>query len=616
MKRLLLTHLSLAFTLAACQGAPTPAPVTPAANSQQASSQPQAALPAQPTSQAASSAPLEPGNPSRPTPVLPKPNASAATPASIAPSAAAKPAGTEMLQARNYNTETLIVGLRAPAGEAEARAIAQRHALRLDRYLGSLRSAVYATDGQNVPAVMQALKAEAQLEFVEADQIAVQPALSETAVDGGFGVLAEGDEESPSPETSPSPSPSPSPSASAAPAAKDPYFAKQYSLGMLGVTDAWVAFPPDLPAIYTSPPPGLNLLVTPFAQEALVGVIDAGMAVKHVELAQTQRLEIRGGVRLNDYDAYSREQGFGKGDVSGLNYFKSSYKQGTHSAGLIAAQANNKYGIAGIAPRARVIPIKVVPDIFDKIKALFAPKDDTSQVTQVSVLADAITWAVDREAAYGFRSGGVDVLLIDTPVTEPSEVLKRAIDYALSREVLVVVPVGDKPKKADPDDKGYCLNVDADADLLPCGDSHATKTRVYNYLATLKGVIAVGAVDKDGKLADFSATGPFVSVVAPGVDVIGPVPGLISNNSYSLRSGTAVAAAQVAGVLALVIGADKWPLFGSRFRQYGTTYKRILEDTARDLGPSGYDPEYGHGLVNAGPALSMAETMPNDDMKL
>lgn len=595
MKRQLLL-VPMALTLTACQTLPSSAPV--ATSGSAAPITPALSQPHQPNQVSASVvAPASDAlQPSRPTPAWPQPNASITAPASTSP---ATPSPIQLLQARNYNTETLIVGLRTPAGETEAREIARRHGLRLERYLTGINSAVFATDGQHVPTVMQALKAEAQLEFVEADQIATQTAQAEIPLDNGFGLLSE--ESDTSQETSDS----------SLPTADDPYFAKQYSLPMLRVPSAWQSFAPALPSAPAPAAGPISPIVSPSLREALVGVIDAGMAIKQVDLIQTQRQGIPGNAQLASYDAYSHEEGFGKGDVSGFNYFKSSYKQGTHSAGLIAAQANNQRGIAGIAPRARVIPIKTAPDILDKIKALFAPKDETSQITQVSVLADAILWAVNRETPYFNKPGGVDILLIDTPVVEPSETLKRSIQYALSRDVVVVVPMGDKPSKADPNDRGYCVSIDAGAEPLPCGDSHASETRIYNYLATVDGVIAVGAVDQNGKLADFSATGPFISVVAPGVDVVGPVPSLLSNNIYSLRSGTTVAAAQVAGVLALMIGADKWPE-SELYRQHGAAYKRILQQTAHDQGTEGYDAEYGHGLIDAAAATNQALAEAND----
>lgn len=639
MKKLVLTHMTLALTLSACQSDPVSSPA------QQTPSQITSANPAQTQTQSPSSAltpdqTLTPGSPagSRPTPVIPT-SPGSALPANPAPqngTAAqpqpAVPVATRVVQASNYNTETLIAGLRASAGQKEAEAIALRHGLSLTRYMASLNSAVYSTQGKPVPELLQALKAEASLEFVEADQVATQLARQEKDA-SSFGILSEGDEtaddnnqteesgdpdpeETASPEPSaeptaePTPEPTPTPMPSIAP--NDPNQDKQYNFQMLNVPKSWQTFSALFPF-----QPGLPN--NSYFTEANVGVIDAGIASGHKELIQAQKGYFTQTVPPS-YDAYSRLQSMNAGDVSSLNFFKSSYKQGTHSAGLIAAHANNGLGIVGIAPRARVIPIKTAPDLLDKIKAIFQSGSD-SQQTLVSVIADAITWAVEREPNATHKPGGVDVLLIDTPVTEPSEILKRAVAYAQSREVVVVVPSGDVPEQAQPDNSGYCYSSDSSASIVPCADENATNRRLYNYLATLDGVVAVGAVDKEGNLASFSATGPFVSVVAPGVDVLGPVPALLSNNSYSYRSGTAVAAAQVAGVLALIIGADKfgpgttYHSQGDRFRKSGATYKQLLENSALDKGAAGYDNSYGHGLVDAAAALERSLAMPNQDMK-
>jgi subtilisin family serine protease len=100
--------------------------------------------------------------------------------------------------------------------------------------------------------------------------------------------------------------------------------------------------------------------------------------------------------------------------------------------------------------------------------------------------------------------------------------------------------------------------------------------------------------------------------VAPGVDVLSAAPGLISNNAYSYRSGTAVAASQVAGVLALMIGADKANGDAEAFRKQRSRYISYLSSTAQDKGDSGRDDSYGYGLVDAAAALAKSLGQAND----
>jgi subtilisin family serine protease len=88
-----------------------------------------------------------------------------------------------------------------------------------------------------------------------------------------------------------------------------------------------------------------------------------------------------------------------------------------------------------------------------------------------------------------------------------------------------------------------------------------------------------------------SNIGPHIAVSAPGVDILLPAPG----NDYGLNSGTSFSAAYVSGVAALVLQ-----------RAPGLTpdaLRKILESTARDLGPNGKDPEFGAGLVDAYQAI-------------
>jgi subtilisin family serine protease len=111
------------------------------------------------------------------------------------------------------------------------------------------------------------------------------------------------------------------------------------------------------------------------------------------------------------------------------------------------------------------------------------------------------------------------------------------------------------------------------------------------YPAADPNVIAVSATDADDKMFGASNIGPHVAVAAPGVDILLPSPG----NDYRLISGTSFSAAYVSGVAALVLQ-----------RAPGLTpdaVRKILEQTAKDLGPVGRDPEFGAGLVDAYQAI-------------
>jgi subtilisin family serine protease len=115
------------------------------------------------------------------------------------------------------------------------------------------------------------------------------------------------------------------------------------------------------------------------------------------------------------------------------------------------------------------------------------------------------------------------------------------------------------------------------------------------YPAADPNVIAVSATDANDKMFRASNIGPHIAVSAPGVDILLPAP----DKDYRLISGTSFSAAYVSGVAALVLQ-----------RAPGLTpdaVRDILVSTAKDLGPTGRDSEFGAGLVDAYQAIMAAQ---------
>ena len=139
--------------------------------------------------------------------------------------------------------------------------------------------------------------------------------------------------------------------------------------------------------------------------------------------------------------------------------------------------------------------------------------------------------------------------------------IKDAVDFALQSGVLVIASSGNDGKSTV---------------LFPAG---------------YPGVMAVGASTPANGRATFSTYGPHLSVIAPGVDIYSTIPGA----SYTLMSGTSMAAPHVAGVAALILALSP-----------GLTPTQVrsqIERTATHLGSSAFDPQFGWGLVNAAAAL-------------
>jgi type VII secretion-associated serine protease mycosin len=217
------------------------------------------------------------------------------------------------------------------------------------------------------------------------------------------------------------------------------------------------------------------------------------------------------------------------------------FGHGTFVAGIIAAAPAEGTGFTGVAPDARILPIRVATSV----------EDGT-----VNRLAAGVRAAVDAGAT-------VVNISASTPVPEPS--LVSAIAYAEERDVVVVAAAA----------------------------NGADRDRVVAYPAALPTVIAVGAIEQSGALARFSQTGPHLGLVAPGVDVtsVGP-----RGPGHWQGSGTSYAVPFVAGTAALV-RAYRPGLTAAQVRAR-------LFATADHPASAMPDPAFGWGVVNPAGAVS------------
>lgn len=253
-----------------------------------------------------------------------------------------------------------------------------------------------------------------------------------------------------------------------------------------------------------------------------VAVIDTGVDGNHPDLAGN----VLEGVDL----------------ATGGNGWDDPHGHGTAMAGLIAAHGHgtgNADGAVGVAPRARIIPIRIAED-----------DGTTSAGTDLSPAFDA---AMDL---------GVDVISFsfDGDVTSMDNV-ERAIDAG----IVVVAAAGNRPE-----------------------DSRITD------VAAVEGVVAAGAIGPDGAVANISVRGNDLTpltLAAPGVDVVSTTPG----GNYRGGSGTSPAAAVVSGAVALVW--SRYPELS------GADVVDHLASTARDAGAPGQDHEYGFGVLDVVAAL-------------
>ena len=239
---------------------------------------------------------------------------------------------------------------------------------------------------------------------------------------------------------------------------------------------------------------------------------------------------------------------------------------GTACAGIIAA-SNNNLGIRGIASNVNILPVNIVPNETDYIPYNGERLEGFGSTTEI---AKAINWAWKR----------ADVLSCSWSLGSPSNDVNVALDSAHTYGR-----------------KGLgCIIVFAS------GNSHP-RIQDVSYPANLDGVITVGAIDKNGNIQSYSQRGKSMDFVAPSggksgdivtTDIMGSR-GKSLGNYINDFNGTSAACPQVAGVAALILSVKpdlRW-----------TEVAHVLEKTARDLGPAGFDNTFGYGLVNAGAAI-------------
>jgi membrane-anchored mycosin MYCP len=239
---------------------------------------------------------------------------------------------------------------------------------------------------------------------------------------------------------------------------------------------------------------------------------------------------------------------------------------GTAVASIIAASTTGT-GFAGLAPGARILPVRVT----EAVDAGGAP---TGRSGSVAGLVTVIRWSV----AHGAR-----VLNLSLVLYQDSPALREAISDALAHGVVVVAAVGNGHASHAGGSAG------GDAGDAPGGDP-------VPYPAGYPGVIGVGAIGVDGQRSPTSPTGTFVDIVAPG----GAVPAPTRGGQFANVDGTSFAAPFVAATAALILGREP----GLRPEQVAA---RILDSA--DPSPDGPNSTgYGAGILN--PYRAVTEVHP------
>jgi thermitase len=170
--------------------------------------------------------------------------------------------------------------------------------------------------------------------------------------------------------------------------------------------------------------------------------------------------------------------------------------------------------------------------------------------TTDSRIVEGINWSVNQ---------GAEVVNLSLGGSGDSSVLRTAVNRAYSQGAVMVAAAGNEG------------------------------TNVPQYPAAYSKVIAVSATTTDGRLARFSNRADWVDLAAPGTDILSTS----KSGGYHRMSGTSMSAPLVSGLAGLLASRG---MSGDSIRQ------RMLA-SAKDLGPAGDDPRFGHGRIDADNAV-------------
>lgn len=284
----------------------------------------------------------------------------------------------------------------------------------------------------------------------------------------------------------------------------DPYLGSQWHLNKVGALAAWDS-------------------AAGMGEGVKIAILDSGVDPSHPDLVGN----LIAGYNFMDGNANTS-------DTCG---------HGTAVAGAAAAVSNNSSGVASIAGKAKIMPVKI------------ATYNGTAGgcYAYYSTVASGINFAADN---------GARVINVSYVGIAASQAVLNAAQYAKGKGSLVFASAGNNGR-----DEG---------------------------LSPTTAMVVVSATDENDNLASWSSHGSFVTISAPGTNIWTTS----SGGGYGQWNGTSFASPLTAGVAALMMSASP--------STDNLTIESLLYSTSTDRGAVGRDAYFGYGRVNAAAAVQAA----------